>query len=154
MKRFVAILLVLVFFGFCFVAIGRAIESNVVEQSAQKSNQTLGQKNVILHLVAREALFFSAYSGVWISVRLELGERVLRRKASSNVALVVTNKRAVGFSGVLSNVAEVSLNIGSETDVEAVETEGNVASVLTNRKAYGFSAFTGRWAETDRFQPR
>ena len=31
------------------------------------------ERNVILHVVPREALFFSAQSGVWTSVRLEAG---------------------------------------------------------------------------------
>ncbi len=110
--------------------------------------------NVILHVVPREVLFFSAQSGTWTSVRLEAGERVLSRGTGDNVALVVTDLRAVGFSSLLSVAAEIPIRAGGEDAVEAVVTTGNGASVLTRRHAYGFSAFTGRWAEAERFQPR
>ena len=112
------------------------------------------EPNVILHVVAREALFFSAHSGTWTAVRLEAGERVAHRGTGENVALVVTDLRAVAFSGLLSLAAEVSIRAGSEDAVEAVVTVGNAASVLTRRHVYGFSAITGRWAVSERFQPR
>lgn len=110
--------------------------------------------NVILHVVPRELLFFSAQSGTWTAVRLEAGERVISRGTGENVALVVTDLRAVGFSSLLSVAAEIPIRAGSEDAVEAVVTTGNAASVLTRRHAYGFSAFTGRWAAAERFQPR
>ena len=110
--------------------------------------------NVILHVVPREVLFFSAQSGTWTSVRLEAGERVISRATGDNVALVVTDLRAVGFSSLLSVAAEIPIRAGSEDAVEATVTTGNGASVVTRRHAYGFSAFTGRWAPVERFQPR
>ncbi len=110
--------------------------------------------NVILHVVPREVLFFSAQSGTWTSVRLEAGERVISRGTGESVALVVTDLRAVAFSSLLSVAAEIPIRAGGEDTVEAVVTTANGASVLTRRHAYGFSAFTGRWAATERFQPR
>ena len=112
------------------------------------------ETNVILHVVPRELLFFSAQSGTWTSVRLEAGERVLHRGTGDNVALVVTELRAVAFSGPLSVAVQIPIRAGSEDAVEAVVTSGNAASVLTRRHAYGFSALTGEWAATERFQPR
>ena len=110
--------------------------------------------NVVLHVVPREVLFFSAQSGTWTAVRLEAGERVISRGTGDNVALVVTDLRAVAFSSLLSVAAEIPIRAGGEDTVEAVVTTGNAASVLTRRHAYGFSAFTGRWAGVERFQPR
>lgn len=110
--------------------------------------------NVILHVVPREVLFFSARSGTWTSVRLEAGERVLKQATGDNVALVVTDLRAVAFSSLLSVAAEIPIRAGGEDTVEAVVATGNAASVLSRRHAYGFSAFTGRWAAAERFQPR
>ena len=121
---------------------------------AQAAEGYRPEPNVILHVVAREALFFSAHSGTWTAVRLEAGERVLHRGTGENVALVVTDLRAVAFSGILSVAAEIPIRAGSEDTVEAVVTVGNAASVLTRRHVYGFSAITGRWAVTERFQPR
>jgi len=112
------------------------------------------ETNVVLHVVPRELLFFSAQSGTWTSVRLEAGERVLHRGTGGNVALVVTDMRAVAFSGALSVAVQIPIRAGSEDAVEAVVTTGNAASTLTRRHAYGFSALTGEWAVTERFQPR
>ncbi len=121
---------------------------------AAAAEVTRPEMNVILHVVAREVLFFSAQSGTWTSVRLEAGERVLSRGTGDTVALVVTDLRAVAFSSPLSVAAEIPIRAGSEDAVEAVVTTGNAASVLTRRHAYGFSALTGQWAVAERFQPR
>jgi hypothetical protein len=125
-----------------------------VPVTAAAAEATRPEMNVILHVVPREVLFFSAQSGTWTSVRLEAGERVLNRGTGDNVALVVTDLRAVAFSSPLSVAAQIPIRAGSEDAVEAVVTTGNAASVLTRRHAYGFSALTGQWAEIERFQPR
>jgi hypothetical protein len=106
--------------------------------------------NVALHLIPREILLFSGQAGVWTSVRLDAGERVLQRGADANVAAVVTSQRAIGFSGVLNVTHEIRLP--EDEGVEAFRVEGNVATVLTRRRALGFSAATGKWAEVERFQ--
>ena len=63
--------------------------------------------NVALHVVPREILFFSAPAGVWTSVRLDAGERVLQRGADGNVAAIVTSQRAIGFSAATGKWADV-----------------------------------------------
>ncbi len=112
------------------------------------------EQNVILYVVEREALFFSAQSGTWTSVRLEAGERVIHRGTGENVALIVTELRMVGFSSLLSVAAELPFRPRADDGVENVAVVGNVATVLTRRRAYGFGAFTGRWEVVERFQPR
>jgi hypothetical protein len=106
--------------------------------------------NVALYVISREILFFSAQAGVWTSVRLDAGERILQRGAEGNVAAVVTSQRAIGFSAVLNVAHEIRLT--EDETLETFKTEGNVATLLTRRRAIGFSAATGKWAEIERFQ--
>lgn len=106
--------------------------------------------NVALHVIPREILFFSAQAGVWTSVRLDAGERILQRGADGNVAAIVTSQRAIGFSAVLNVIHEIRLP--EEENLEAFKAEGNVATLLTRRRALGFSAATGKWSEVERFQ--
>jgi hypothetical protein len=106
--------------------------------------------NVALHVIPREVLFFSAQTGVWTSVRLDAGERILQRGGDGNVATVVTSVRVIGFSGILGIIHEV--RIPEDETLEAFKVEGNVATLLTRRRALGFSAATGKWAEVERFQ--
>jgi hypothetical protein len=107
--------------------------------------------NVALLIIPREALFFSATAGVWTSVRLDAGERILQRGADTNVAAVITNQRAIGFSALLNLTHEIRLP--DDESLETFKVEGNVASALTRRRALGFSAVTGKWTDVERFQP-
>jgi len=106
--------------------------------------------NVALHVIPREVLFFGAQAGVWTSVRLDAGERVLQRGADMNVAAVFTSQRLIGFSALLNIVHEA--RVPDDETLEAFKVEGNVVTVVTKRRALGFSAVTGRWSEVDRFQ--
>lgn len=106
--------------------------------------------NVALHVIPREILFFGAQAGVWTSVRLDAGERVLQRGADGNVAAIVTSQRGIGFSAVLNVTHEIRLP--EDETLEAFKVEGNVATLLTRRRALAFSAATGKWAEVERFQ--
>ena len=108
--------------------------------------------NVALYVIPREILFFSAHAGVWTSVRLDAGERILQRGADGNVAAVVTSQRAIGFSAALNVTHEI--RVTADEPLETFKVEGNVATLLTQRRAIGFSAATGRWADVERFQPR
>ncbi len=107
--------------------------------------------NVALYVITREVLFFSATAGVWTSVRLDAGERILQRGADTNVAAVITNQRAIGFSALQNITHEIRLP--DDETVESFKVEGNVATTLTRRRALGFSAFTGKWSDVERFQP-
>ncbi len=107
--------------------------------------------DVAMYVSAREILFFSAPAGLWTSVRLDAGERILQRGADGNVAVVVTSQRAIGFSAVLAVTHEV--RVTDDENVEAFKVEGNVATILTRLRALGFSAATGKWADIQRFYP-
>ena len=105
---------------------------------------------VLLHVIRREALFFSGRTGSWTAVRLDSGEQVVKTGADGAVAVVLTSRRAIGFSALLGQVDEVP--VPEEEGLEAFRVSGEVASVLTRRRALGFSAQAGRWAEVQRFQ--
>jgi hypothetical protein len=107
--------------------------------------------NVALIVIPREALFFSAISGVWTSIRLDAGERVIQNGADGNVAALATSQRILGFSAELNQLQEVRLP--EDERIDAFKVEGNVASILTRRRVFGFSAVTGRWTEVERFLP-
>jgi hypothetical protein len=108
-------------------------------------------RDVALYVVSREILFFSAQAGVWTSVRLDAGERILQRGADGNVAAVLTSQRAIGFSAVLNAAHEI--RVTEDETLENFKVEGNLATLLTQRRAIGFSADTGKWANVERFQP-
>jgi len=108
-------------------------------------------RNVALYVIPREILFFGVQGGVWTSVRLDAGERILQREADGNVAAVVTSQRAIGFSAVLNATHEI--RVTEDETLENFKVEGNVATLLTKRRAIGFSADTGKWADIQRFQP-
>jgi hypothetical protein len=107
-------------------------------------------RNVALYAMPREILFFSVQGGVWTSVRLDAGERILQRGADGNVAAVLTSLRAIGFSAVLNAAHEI--RVTDDETLENFKVEGNVVTMLTKRRAIGFSADTGRWADIERFQ--
>jgi hypothetical protein len=122
---------------------GTVLLAPLLAQAAEPSS------NVVLHMVAREILFFSGVAGQWTSIRLDAGERILQGRSHENVAAVVTSLRILGFSATLNQAHE--LRVPEDEGIEAFKVEGNVASVLTRRRAFGFSAFTGRWTEVERF---
>ena len=107
-------------------------------------------RNVALYVMPREILFFSVRGGVWTSVRLDAGERILQRGADGNVAAVLTSLRAIAFSATLNATHEI--RVTDDETLENFKVEGNVVAMLTKRRAIGFSADTGRWADIERFQ--
>ena len=74
----------------------------------------------------------------------------MKTGADGAVAVVLTSRRAIGFSALLGQADEVP--VPEEEGLEAFQISGEVASVLTRRRAFGFSARAGRWAEVQRFQ--
>ncbi|HSB82562.1 MAG TPA: hypothetical protein VLM91_27620 [Candidatus Methylomirabilis sp.] len=102
-----------------------------------------------LFVVPREILFYSAQAGAWTSIKLDAGERVLRRASDGNVAAVVTSVRAIGFSAPLNVTDEI--RVPDDETLEAFQAAGDVVTVLTRRRALGFSAVVGKWTIIDRF---
>jgi hypothetical protein len=107
--------------------------------------------NIGLFVVPREILFYSAQAGAWTSIKLDAGERILRRAADGNVAAVVTSIRAIGFSAPLNATDEI--RVPDDENLEAFQVAGDIVTVLTRRRALGFSALVGKWTPIDRFLP-
>lgn len=107
--------------------------------------------NIGLFVVPREILLYSAQAGAWTSIKLDAGERILRRGSDGNVAAVVTSLRAIGFSAPL-NVAD-EIRVPDDENLEAFQVAGDIVTVLTRRRALGFSAIVGKWTPIDRNLP-
>jgi hypothetical protein len=107
--------------------------------------------NIGMFVVPREILFYSAQAGAWTSIKLDAGERVLRRSADGNIAAVVTSIRAIGFSAPLNATDEI--RVPDDETLESFQAVGDIVTVLTKRRALGFSAMVGKWTPIDRFLP-
>jgi hypothetical protein len=98
-------------------------------------------------LTDQRILAASTISGSWQSVRYMRGENMPDGAAlGDRVALLLTNKRAIGFDGNSGNVVETSIAPGEQIIGSAVG--ANVAVVVTPRRALGLSPFTGGFFET------
>ena len=104
--------------------------------------------NIGMFVVPREILFYSAQAGAWTSIKLDPGERILRRGADGNVGAVVTSLRAIGFSAPLNITEEI--RVPDDETLEAFQVRGDIVTVLTRRRAIGFSAGVGKWTPIDR----
>jgi hypothetical protein len=98
-------------------------------------------------LTDQRILAVSTISASWQSARYQRGEtRPEGAALGDRVALLVTNKRAVGFDGNTGNLIERSLGPGESVLASVIGQ--NVAVVVTDRRALGLSAFTGGFFST------
>jgi hypothetical protein len=98
-------------------------------------------------LTNQRILAVSTISASWQSTRYQRGEeRPGGATLGDRVALLVTNKRAIGFDGNTGNLVERSLGPGEGVIGSAIGE--NVAVVVTERRALGLSAFTGGFFTT------
>jgi hypothetical protein len=140
--------------GFCLLialwCVAPALSAAAAEGGEVGPNLSF-PSNIGLFVVPREILFYSAQAGAWTSIKLDAGERILRRAADGNVAAVVTSIRAIGFSAPLNVTDEI--RVPDDENVEAFQVAGDIVTVLTRRRALGFSAIAGKWTPIDRFLP-
>lgn len=98
-------------------------------------------------LTDQRILAVSTISASWQSVRYMQGESPpVGATLGDRVALLLTNKRAIGFDGNSGNLIERSLGPGEPVVGSAVG--DNVAVVVTPRRALGLSAFRGGFFQT------
>lgn len=108
---------------------------------------TESQGRVGVVLTDQRVLAVSTISASWQSIRYRRGEIMPERATlGDRVALLLTNKRAVGFDGNSGNLIERSMGPGEPILGFAVGE--NVAVVVTPRRALGLSPFTGGFFET------
>lgn len=93
-------------------------------------------------LTDRRLLAISVRSGAWQIERYHAGEQQPASAAlGDRVALVVTNRRAIGFDGGSGNLVEVDL--GPRESLRQSRVAENVAVAVTTRRALGISPFVG-----------
>ena len=89
-------------------------------------------------LTDRRFFAVSSTSAGWQEARLTRDDGTPRVELGANILLCITQKRILGFSGLLGVVSEDRLSPG-EMIVKSGVNE-HVASVVTNRRAIGFSS--------------
>ncbi len=103
---------------------------------------------VAVVLTDRRILAVATRSGFWQAERYRAGERhPPTALLGDRVALIVTNKRALGFDGGSGNLVEESL--GPRESVLQSRAAENVAVVVTDRRALGLSPFVGGFFPVD-----
>jgi hypothetical protein len=103
---------------------------------------------VAVVLTDRRILAVATRSGSWQAERYRSGEsQPLTGLLGDRVALIVTNKRAVGFDGGSGNLVEEGL--GPRESVLQSRVAENVAVVVTDRRALGVSPFVGGFFPVD-----
>lgn len=124
---------------------GGQIEERLLR--GEKVLQSSSQGRVGVVLTDQRILAVSTISASWQSTRYLRGEIVPESAIlADRVALIMTNKRAIGFDGNSGNLIEKSLGPGERIIGSAVGE--NVAVVVTPRRALGLSAFTGGFFTT------
>jgi hypothetical protein len=124
---------------------GGQIEERLLRGERVLWSQSRGRVGVVL--TDQRILAVSTISASWQSARYTSGENVPDGAAlGDRVALLLTNKRAIGFDGNSGNLIESSIGPGESIIGSAVGE--NVAVVVTPRRALGLSPFTGGFFET------
>jgi hypothetical protein len=94
----------------------------------------------------RRVLAVTASSAAWQEARYQLDEAVAGAPMlGERVALILTNRRVIGFDGGSGNLVEHRL--GPRERVIARDVSANVAVAVTPRRALGLSPFTGGFFE-------
>jgi hypothetical protein len=119
---------------------GGQIEERLLRGENVLWSESKGRVGVVL--TDQRILAVSTISASWQSLRYARGEVAPAGAAlQDRVALLLTNKRAIGFDGNSGNLIERSLGPGESITGSAVG--ANVAVVVTDRRALGLSAFAG-----------
>lgn len=124
---------------------GGQIEERLQRGESVLWSESRGRVGVVL--TDQRILAVSTISASWQSIRYMRGENRPEGAAlGDRVALLLTNKRAVGFDGNSGNLIERSMGPGESIIGSAVG--ANVAVVVTPRRALGLSAFSGGFYQT------
>ncbi len=107
----------------------------------------LGQR-VALALTSDRVLGFDGESGNLVEYRLKPRERVIAARAGDNVAVVVTERQALGLSPFVGGFFRVPLKLGDP--IEGLATESNIATLTLGSQLLIFRATTGTWEERSR----
>jgi len=101
--------------------------------------------NVLVCITAKRILGFSGPAGVISEDRLLPGETILASGANEHVAILVTDRRAVGFSSASAQPAEVGFGVREQ--FESLKTLATTATVRTTERLVVFSHSSGGWSD-------
>jgi len=107
----------------------------------------LGQR-VALVLTSDRVMGFDGESGNLVEYRLKPRERIVVARAGDNVAVVVTERQALGLSPFVGGFFRFPLKLGDP--IEDLATESNVATLTVGSELLIFRATTGSWEERSR----
>ncbi len=110
------------------------------------SGALLGDRVALLHTADR-VLAFNGSSGNLVEYRLGPQEYVVDSRTGANVALVITNRAALGMSPQAGGFFRVSLQV-RERIVELIP-RSNLATLRTDRRLLVFRGPSGTWEERD-----
>ncbi len=115
-----------------------------------RDGQALAQLGgrVALVITDQRLLWLDAASGALRSQELGAGERLVTSAVQDDVAVAVTNRRAIGFSGGRSFSADTGIR--AQERFYALRVLGTVGSVETSRRFLVFSATTASWSASPR----
>lgn len=103
---------------------------------------------VALIVTARRVLSLDSASGALAVERLGAGERLVTSGARDDVAVAVTNRRAIGFSGGRSFSSETPIR--AQERFYRLQVLGSAGTIETSRRFLVFSASTGGWVDERR----
>jgi hypothetical protein len=107
----------------------------------------LVEDRLALVVTDRRALGFIG-RGTWVEERFTPHEIVSALRIGSAVAVVITNRRALGLAPDLAHFVETDLQL-KET-LESVAARDTQGTIRTNRRILVFSAPRGFWSEQNR----
>lgn len=116
-------------------------------ERGEKVLWTHSRGRVGVALTDRRVLAAGTGSAAWQSTRYLRGEsRPHKAELGDRVALVVTDRRLLGFNGGSGNLVEES--IGPREQVLQTRVSANLAVAVTSRRALGLSPFAGGFFQT------
>ncbi len=104
--------------------------------------------NVGMLLTRFRILTFDGVSGSLRENRLGPNEALLASGINEHVAIVVTNRRAIGLASRFGQSLEIPLRI--QEVYESSKTLGTTATVRTSHRLLVFRASSGTWAQEER----
>ena len=103
--------------------------------------------NLALCITQRRVLAFSAGSGSILAESLSPGEAVLDSAVNEHTGVIITNRRALGYSSHSSKSSEIKLHVNEE--LISIRAIANSASVRTTERLLIFNTPSRSWTAED-----
>jgi len=103
--------------------------------------------NVLLCITEKRIIALPGPAGELTEERLGPGESVIESSANEQVAAVVTNRRAFGYSSLSADATVARLNVQEELD--SLKVLATTVSLRTTRRLLIFRSSTGAWVEEE-----